>query len=376
MSELRAVIKEKYPEWSYYIVHLSKGKASVVSLQPFDEVLKNLDPLSINDAAVEITELELSFKPPVGRYGSGPVKSRPRLGAGYLVEFSPLGSSAEADDIEECVADLGFKCKVLKSMNTKKGKMCTLKLFDKCPSKQLVEKLETLRLNDLHVGRILIQKTKIIVKLELVSSIIKIDNIPDDTKPEKLKAAIKKRINHQVRIMPIEEGKTEVKIQPLVANIEKKLSGLSIQDQQLGVFVQDPNNNPTESPNETLKVPDNCKTSELMKLLKVHKIDGIQFAKGEVNLKFHITKEKTLKNIEEKVKNLVDEAATKNKKSEAKTTTGGKEVDVKAVAADKTADENVDESNESVVKSPQNVQYGSTDIRERRKAKKVKSPTN
>ena len=350
MKELRDVLKDREISSQLNIVHIKDSKALVKATEKFEEVKKKLEGLQIEDQDIEVTEVELKANKP-----------RSSLPAYVKLIFASPTALPSKKTVEASLKTLDLGSPLSFKVRHEEG-MLTFKLVNCGPTKEVKAKLKSMKIKNGEVTKAFTTSKpgSIIVKVQPPSGHLKVENIPEDCDAKKLRQKLKQKLSYEIEVKPIENGKADVVYKPKNMVILEKLSGLTIEEHELGIKEVEVCD---ETSDEVVGVPfpKAFSIKQLGKFLGDLIPTEIFLKEDSFSLNFN-AESKVLRKIQDKVSNF------KNTKSKAKKKPNrgswAEEKEKEDEENNKTSE--INQNEEPKIDAP--VMFGSTDIRERRKS--------
>ena len=169
--------------------------------------------------------------------------------------------------------------------------------------KEARKKVKALKIPGFEVGGVKIVGRKqpmLIVKLAPKTGHLKLENLPKDCDPKKLKLKLKQKLSYEIAVGKIEDGNVDVRYSPKTMVVLEKLAGLEIGENEVKVKeVDDGEDDHQELPkDDQLKfaLPKDLTKENFDRILGKCLPNEIQLGKESFTLKF-IVPSKVIKNV-------------------------------------------------------------------------------
>jgi len=165
------------------------------------------------------------------------------------------------------------------------------------------KKIKDLKIPGFEVGSVKVFKKKqplMIVKIAPKTGHLKLENLPDDCDPKKLKFKLKKMLSYELSVGKIVDGKVDVRYSPKTMVVLEKLAGLTIGVNDVKVKEvddgQDDHQNPSIDDQLKFALPKDLTKENFDKILGKSLPNEIQLGKESFTLKFNVAA-KVIKNV-------------------------------------------------------------------------------
>jgi len=290
MTELRSSLKEILLDPKFHIQFLYERKAAVKILEYFNDVVDKLKQIKFGEKDdIEISEgkLKLRKNMDVNRNSS----------AVYIKFLSPVDSKI----LEESLKKIDLNPRLVLTGGKEPGS--TFSSLGCGDVKEAKKKVKDLKIPGFEVGGVKTVKKKqplMIVKLHPKTGHLKLENLPNNCEPKKLKLKLKQKLAYDMTVGKIEDGKVDVRYSPKTMVVLEKLAGLTIGESEVKVKEVDDGEDDHQDPpiDDQLKfaLPKDLTKENFDKILGTSLPNEIQLGKESFTLKFTVPA-KVIKNV-------------------------------------------------------------------------------
>ena len=227
MKELRSSLKEIPLDPKFHIQYLYETKAAIKILENFNDVVDKLKEIKFGEKVdVEITEGKL--KPRKN------VLDGQRKSSAVYIKF--LSSSVDPKILEESLRKLELNPREVLTGGKEPG--VTFSSLGCGNVEETKKKIKEIKIPGLEVRSVKVFKKKqplMTVKIAPKTGHLKLENLPEDCDPKKLKLKLKKMLAYEMSVGKIVDGKADVRYSPKTMIVLEKLAGLTIGENEVKV---------------------------------------------------------------------------------------------------------------------------------------------
>ena len=290
MKELRTSLKEIPLDPKFHIQFLYEKKAAIKILEDFNDVVDKLKELKFGEEEIEISEGKLKPR--------NISQDRGRKSSSIYIKFV---SVVDSKILEDSLKKMELNPRLV--LNGGKEPGVTFITQGCGDVKEARKKVKALKIPGFEVGGVKIAGRKqpmLIVKLASKTGHLKLENLPKDCDPKKLKIKLKQKLAYEIAVGRIEDGNVDIRYSPKTMVVLEKLAGLEIGENKVKVKeVDDGEDDHQELPkDDQLKfaLPKDLTKENFDKILGKCLPNEIQLGKESFTLKF-IVPSKVIKNV-------------------------------------------------------------------------------
>jgi len=291
MKELRSSLKEIPLDPKFHIQFLYEKKAAVKILEDFNDVVDKLKEIKFG----ENEDIEIS---------EGKLKPRKNILDGHhksSAVYIKFLSTVDSKILEESLKKIDLNPRLVLTGGKEPGS--TFSSLDCGDVKEAKKKIKDLKIPGFEVGGVKVVMKKqplMIVKLSPKTGHLKLENLPNDCDPKKLKLKLKQKLAYDMTIGKIEDGKVDVRYSPKTMVVLEKLAGLIVGENEVKVKEVDDGEDDHQDPliDDQLKfaLPKDLTKENFDKILGTSLPNEIQLGEESFTLKFTVPA-KVIKNV-------------------------------------------------------------------------------
>jgi len=291
MKELRSSLKEIPLNPKFNIQFLYEKKAAVKILEDFNDVVDKLKEIKFGEnGEIEISEGTLKPRKNI-------LDDHHNSKAVYIKFVSPVDSKI----LEESLKKIDLNPRQVLTGGKEPGS--TFSCLGCGDVKETKKKIKDLKIPGFEVGGVKVVMKKqplMIVKLSPKTGHLKLENLPMDCDPKKLKLKLKQKLAYDMTVGKIQDGKVDVRYSPKTMVVLEKLAGLIIGENEVKVKEVDDGEDDHQDPqiDDQLKfaLPKDLTKENFDKILGKSLPNEIQLGKESFTLKFTVPA-KVIKNV-------------------------------------------------------------------------------